>query len=301
MDIPHDDPNPEPCHQLMSIPSLSPSDCGPGDFSTTPPFAFEPRPPHLNHQPTHYYGQGFHLHHSQPTSPTASVFTFDLQQTQHYRRHYDVRSSIIPYISDLRISEAYDGLTPAQSRRKAQNRTAQQSFRKRRETHIKALEARLVDLETTRQQVSTENEHLKQSIKKVATENQILRITPQLGDMHEHSIASEPLTDLQSFNYFDFHSDGIQGELDNSTQEEIDNSPSYSTTCDDGERLLSAGATWDVIINHELFKEGLVDVGDVSEHLVGYAHFDGQGPLYSKRCIHMAIEQSVMSKADYLL
>ncbi len=68
-----------------------------------------------------------------------------------------------------------------------------------------------------------------------------------------------------------------------------------------GERLLAAGATWDLIIGHDLFKKGLVDVADISNRLKHQAKCDGQGPVFEERAILEAIEQSVGSGSDELL
>lgn len=169
---------------------------------------------------------------------------------------------------------------------------SQQAFRRRKEKHVKELEAKLAELEATRQQVSVENERLKQDIRRASTENKILRATSQVGGTHK--ISSEPTNDLPPFNSSKFYS--------NILQDEANKTPSHRIiTSHDGERLLAAGATWDLIINHKLFKKGLVDVGDVSERLKHYAYCDGQGPVYSERSIIMAIEQSVISKTDNLL
>lgn len=70
---------------------------------------------------------------------------------------------------------------------------------------------------------------------------------------------------------------------------------------ENGERLLAAGATWEFIINHELFKKGLVDLAKVSEILRPQAKCDGQGPVFEERAIVEAIQQSVASGSDELL
>lgn len=64
---------------------------------------------------------------------------------------------------------------------------------------------------------------------------------------------------------------------------------------DSGEPLLSAGATWDYIQGHELFKKGLVDVGDVCERLKKMARCDGQGPVFQERDIRQAIQDSAIA------
>jgi hypothetical protein len=68
-----------------------------------------------------------------------------------------------------------------------------------------------------------------------------------------------------------------------------------------GERLLAAGATWDLIQDHELFRKGLVDIGDVCERLKRLARCDGQGPVFDERDVREAIELSAASGRDDLL
>jgi hypothetical protein len=97
-----------------------------------------------------------------------------------------------------------------------------------------------------------------------------------------------------SYNPKDFYSNVLENH-DNKT-------PSHRiVTSDAGEKLLAAGATWDLIINHDLFKRGLVDVGDVSDRLKNQAKCDGQGPVFEERAILQAIELSVASGSDELL
>ncbi|KAH8734051.1 hypothetical protein BGZ61DRAFT_445748 [Ilyonectria robusta] len=288
MEFQYNAPSAQPYHQFMPIPSLSPSYSGPDDFSTSPPDAFETLPQYLSsHHPPFDYRQGFHAHPSQPATPLSPVQN-DLGPTRTHQ-HYHIMKT---YVGDSGTSEENDPLTPAQSRRKAQNRAAQQAFRRRKEKHVKELEAKLAELEAARQQVSVENERLKQDIRRASTENEILRATSQVGGTHK--ISSEPTNDLPPFNSSKFYSNILQNETNKTPSHRI-------ITSHDGERLLAAGATWDLIINHKLFKKGLVDVGDVSERLKHYAYCDGQGPVYSERSIIMAIEQSVISKTDNLL
>jgi AP-1-like transcription factor len=79
--------------------------------------------------------------------------------------------------------------------------------------------------------------------------------------------------------------------------------PSHRITVSDdtGERLLGAGATWDAIQEHHLFKKGLVDVGDVCDRLKNLAKCDGQGPVFEERDIRRAIEASAASGSDELI
>ncbi|KAH9883654.1 hypothetical protein F4778DRAFT_801230 [Xylariomycetidae sp. FL2044] len=190
-----------------------------------------------------------------------------------------------------------DDLTPAQSRRKAQNRAAQRAFRERKERHVKDLEAKLANLEATQNETATENEKLKRDLQKISTENEILRATSSV--QARNGSASPPggiptTTGPMEFNPTDFYSDLLQNHANKTPSHRIVES-------EDGERLLAAGATWDYIINHPLFKEGRVDVGDVSERLKSQAKCDGQGPVFEERAILEAIKESVASGSDELL
>ncbi len=68
-----------------------------------------------------------------------------------------------------------------------------------------------------------------------------------------------------------------------------------------GEKLLSAGATWDLIQQHPSFLKGLVDVGDVCERLKKIAKCDGQGPVFEEKDVLDAIEASAASGSDELI
>ncbi|KAJ0340936.1 hypothetical protein COL922a_002880 [Colletotrichum nupharicola] len=187
-----------------------------------------------------------------------------------------------------------EDLTPAQSRRKAQNRAAQRAFRERKEKHVKDLEAKLANLEAEAQQKSTENERLKRELQKISTENEILRATSSMNGHHSSTSPEPRMTGPMTYNPKDFYTD-LLAKHNNKT-------PSHRVAISsEGERLLAAGATWDFIINHPLFKRGLVDVGDVSERLKHQARCDGQGPVFSERSILDAIEGSVASGSDELL
>lgn len=72
-------------------------------------------------------------------------------------------------------------------------------------------------------------------------------------------------------------------------------------TGDDGEKLFAAGATWDYILGHDLYKRGLVNIEQVSERLKYHAKCDGQGPVFAEKSIVEAMEQSIASGSDDLL
>ncbi|KAI1193018.1 hypothetical protein F5X97DRAFT_315464 [Nemania serpens] len=188
-----------------------------------------------------------------------------------------------------------DDLSPAQSRRKAQNRAAQRAFRERKERHVKDLEAKLASLEAAQSQTATENEKLKREMQKISTENEILRATSTVQAQQNGSMSPVAgiTTGPMQYNPTDFYSDLLQNHTNKT--------PSHRIVESGGERLLAAGATWDYIINHDLFKKGLVDVADVSERLKCQAKCDGQGPVFEERAVLKAIVDSVASGSDELL
>ena len=172
----------------------------------------------------------------------------------------------------------------------------QRAFRERKERHVKDLEAKLASLEAAQQQTTTENEQLKRDLQKMSTENEILRATSQIqGANGPMSPGAAPTTTgPMRFNPTDFYSDLLANHTNKTPSHRVVES-------EKGERLLAAGATWDFIINHELFKRGLVDVGDVSERLKSQAKCDGQGPVFEERAIVRAITESVASGSDELI
>lgn len=228
-------------------------------------------------------------------------------------------TGILPPVTDLTpdeqrarsSSEEKESLTPAQSRRKAQNRAAQRAFRERKERHVKDLEAKLTSLEQQSAVLSGENERLRRELARVATENEILRATssphphgshPFLTDADEIS-STGPLkyspTDsrMKNSSLGDSHDDSRE-KLDPASLNGLAKQASghrFIVADDTGEALLAAGATWDYIQAHELFRKGLVDVGDVCERLKKLARCDGQGPVFEEGDVRRAIAESAVA------
>ncbi|PNY26432.1 Fluconazole resistance protein 3 [Tolypocladium capitatum] len=313
-----------PYQPFVPMPPLTPSHNGSDDYNTntatnaSPPDGFDGLPA-AGQFPGFEFPQGFdhppqHQAPSFPGPPTPpNHAAFGRPQQQHHQQllppqpasaNGSANGNLPGAMSDAGFDEAHgprggsdedDSLTPAQSRRKAQNRAAQRAFRERKEKHVKDLETKLASLEVAQQQASVENERLKRDLQRMSTENEILRATSALGSGHNSSHSPEPTTTgpLQ-YNPTDFYSNVLQNHPNKQPSHRI-------VTSDDGERLLAAGATWDFIISHDLYKRGLVDVADVSERLKNLARCDGQGPVFSEQAIIGAIEQSVASGSDDLL
>ncbi|KAI1851909.1 hypothetical protein JX265_008285 [Neoarthrinium moseri] len=248
-----------------------------------------------NHSQSQGQPHGFHDRQNPPTPPTGPVRPIQNLKNQ--------QADILPLTKadpeqGARQGSASDDddMTPAQSRRKAQNRAAQRAFRERKERHVKELEAKVASLEAAQQQTSTENQKLKRDLQKMSTENEILRATSTMSQNGSASPASNPPTTTgpMRFNPTDFYSDLLANHTNKTPSHRVVES-------EGGEKLYAAGATWDLIINHDLFKKGLVDVGDVSERLKSKARCDGQGPVFEESAIFQAIEESVASGSDELL
>ena len=129
------------------------------------------------------------------------------------------------------------------------------------------------------------------------TENEILRATSGMNgnSTSNSSLSPEPTTTgPMHYNPTDFYTELLSAHANKTPSHRI-------VTSDEGERLLAAGAAWDLIISHDLQKRGLVDIGDVSERLKNKALCDGQGPVFSEKSILEAIESSVASGSDELL
>ncbi|KAK3941909.1 fluconazole resistance protein 3 [Diplogelasinospora grovesii] len=308
-------------YQFMGIPPLTPShsnSAASDDFNTTsPPEVYEqlpngipqeqfqsfdnyapfnpqaafPGPPTPPNQHPAVHGQPINgsAHHAHPGADVLIMTKSEAEDLAQNRRQGS--------------NSEEDELTPAQSRRKAQNRAAQRAFRERKERHVKDLENRLQQLEEAQQQAATENERLKRDLQKMSTENEILRATSSMAAAAAGATATSPsgmsyasptTTGPLSYNPTNFYSDVLQGHANKTPSHRV-------VTSDDGERLLAAGATWDFIINHDLYKQGLVNIGDVSARLKHLAKCDGQGPVFEERAIIAAIEQSRASGSDELL
>ncbi|KAK7889983.1 AP-1-like transcription factor [Exophiala xenobiotica] len=201
-------------------------------------------------------------------------------------------------------SEEKDILTPQQSRRKAQNRAAQRAFRERKERHVKDLEAKLTTLQTQSSTLNGENERLRRELAKIATENEILRATSGAASNGPTPFLEEPDELVGPLGYvptdFPVKMRSPASSL-GSGAEAMSKYAHFGTmrtiTIDDdtGEQLLGMGATWDYIQTHELFRKGLVDVGDVCERLKKMARCDGQGPIFLESDVRQAISESAVA------
>lgn len=152
--------------------------------------------------------------------------------------------------------------------------------------------------------MSGENERLRRELVKYATENEILRATSGAASNGPTPFMEEPDELVGPLGYVPTDRPAKDRSPASSVMSGLDPSSKYahfgtikSITVDDdtGEQLLGSGATWDYILAHELFRKGLVDVGDVCERLKKMARCDGQGPMFLERDVRQAIAESAVA------
>ncbi|RMZ72212.1 bzip transcription factor [Pyrenophora seminiperda CCB06] len=201
-------------------------------------------------------------------------------------------------------SEEKENLTPAQSRRKAQNRAAQRAFRERKERHVKELETKLSALESSTHSLQSDNERLKAALARARTENEILRATSGRSPAAEPLVSASypsPGAHLPSLSDEDeeMHDDyTIQSLTNGSVLNAADKEHARHSAKG---KEVPANQAWDVIQEHPLVKQGLVDVADVCERLKGAAKCDGHGPVFEESTIWQAVEESRRCGGDELI
>ncbi|TKA79154.1 hypothetical protein B0A49_02793 [Cryomyces minteri] len=209
-------------------------------------------------------------------------------------------------------NEEKENLSPAQSRRKAQNRAAQRAFRERKERHVRELETRLESLATQSQTLQTDNERLKLALRKAETENEILRATNATA-MHELPLS--PNLDRVEHPDFSASAPYRQHSVPTTTTTTMAGSivatdgsvvhmPSTSGMLNVAMAqpgLLHPMQTWDLILAHPLFQAGKVDLGGVCERLRTKAQCDGLGPVFCEADVRRAVEDAAKGGGDLLV
>ncbi|KAL8700863.1 MAG: hypothetical protein Q9224_000769 [Gallowayella concinna] len=196
-----------------------------------------------------------------------------------------------------------DNLTPAQSRRKAQNRAAsQRAFRERKERHVKDLEGKLNTATSQNNSLLAEVERLQRENKKYATQNEILRATTTPLNMNQPTFNGHPTSPRSPTGPMHFSPmtprhvvPSPNRRIVHPSTHRIDVSPAT------GERLYGTGATWDFIQSHEAFRHGMVDIALVTQRLQNHTICDGSGPAFPESAIIRAIEDSIGGAADELI
>lgn len=127
------------------------------------------------------------------------------------------------------------------------------------------------------------------------TENEILRATSMVAaSAGSPADAAPTTTGPLSYSPTDFYTSVLEGHGNQEPSHRI-------ATSEKGERLLAAGATWDIMMKHDLVKRGLVNIMQVSERLRPQAKCDGQGPVFEESAILEAIELSAAENSDELI
>ena len=180
---------------------------------------------------------------------------------------------------------------------------SQRAFRERNKRHVADLQEQVSALEKSSSSLQADNERLKQELARYTTENEILRATsqhlhrqssPSSTPSHSRSHQDEPITTgPMTYTPTDFFSNLVPpGEP--TRRHKI-------TVCSvTGEKLLDAGATWDLIKEHELVKRGVVDLGAVCEKLKGGTQCDGQGPAFAEGLVRRAVEECVVGNDELI-
>ncbi|RAL10382.1 putative bZIP transcription factor (Fcr3) [Aspergillus homomorphus CBS 101889] len=237
-----------------------------------------------------------------PHSPPESLTKQSVSSNDVANQHFDQASL---EADDLPVefnparssSEEKDNMTPAQSKRKAQNRAAQRAFRERKERHVRELEDKVNKMEQESNTLMADNERLKRELAKFTTENEILKATSgSFRPPNQHSMDAEPtMTGPLKYSPTDFNSTSSDAAGELPPRHRV-------TTCPvTGERLLDAGATWEFIQEHDLFKRGSLNIADVYQRLKGAAQCDGTGPAFRESEVRKAIEESSAACSDELI
>lgn len=180
----------------------------------------------------------------------------------------------------------------------------QRAFRERKERHVKDLETKLTNLQHQSVTLNGENERLRRELAKIATENEILRATSGSASNGPTPFLEEPDELVGPLGFVPTDLPTKVRSPASSVASGMDLSSKYAhfgtlktLTVDDetGEPMMGSGATWDYIQAHELFRKGLVDVGDVCERLKKMARCDGQGPIFLESDIRQAIAESAVA------
>lgn len=193
---------------------------------------------------------------------------------------------------------------------------SQRAFRERKERHVKDLELKLKSIEAHSTDLLGDNERLKRELDRLATQNEILRATTTPMRLPTQTTTTDP-SQPQSFQQQltparTSASPDTTGPMiyspstfnaafsdHQAPDEPISHRIQISATT--GERLLSTGAAWELIQSHDLYRRGVVDIGEVSDRLKEKVFCDGSGPTFAEGEVIRAIEESVGAAGDELI
>ncbi|OAL47425.1 hypothetical protein IQ07DRAFT_646373 [Pyrenochaeta sp. DS3sAY3a] len=149
----------------------------------------------------------------------------------------------------------------AQSRRKAQNRAAQHTFRERKEQHVHELDARISKLESKCRTLRLDNQCLQLALHCVCKDNEILRAafpkSPKLPWLISNRYTSRP----DEFSQKDYNAKSL---ADASVDKEYDGNLSRASA---NSRDMSAAQPWSLIQGHPLVQQGQILTANICKHL----------------------------------
>jgi len=205
-------------------------------------------------------------------------------------------------------------LTPAQSRRKAQNRAAQRAFRERKERHVRDLEAKLHQLTSTTASLQSDNERLRLLLQRTQTENEVLKATASPARQHNHHHlpcfvddphslpSSRSSTSSRSTTSDDDHfatvnrsspAEPPSSTPSSMTSPQSDNANTSSIAHTNNPRKLTPHAAWEILQLHPLFARGILDISLVCERLKQLARSDDMtgGPMFDEEEVRAVVEE----------
>jgi hypothetical protein len=171
---------------------------------------------------------------------------------------------------------------------------SQRAFRARKERHVKDLEKKLSEIESSATALASDNQRLKLALQRLMTENDILRSTSASG--RSQRMGKKPAAAGKSPG-----GDGDKGEAP-AEPTAMGQSPKVRGMGDKAASscILSMSDAWDFLIEHPLVKDGLVDITDASNRLRRAAKPGPHGPVFRKGEAQAAVEGSKRSGGEVL-
>lgn len=172
---------------------------------------------------------------------------------------------------------------------------SQRAFRERKERRVRDLEQELNQCKSNYSSLMEDHKSLKRQIEKVATENEILRAT-------SNNNVQESIADCGP-NQVPTSTSLLRNLTDYSTRTRGKKELAHRTVSreKEGEKLLDASATWDLILRHLSNRGVNLDVQDIYDRLKGYAVRDGQCPAIDEAHVLQAIKESAAAGSDELI
>ncbi|PHH69900.1 hypothetical protein CDD80_6383 [Ophiocordyceps camponoti-rufipedis] len=236
-------------------------------------------------QQQHHHPQQLHHPFVDPPTPPSSTVGAAVPFGPHLPPPRNALGAVLQ-----RGSDEEEVLTPAQARRKTQNRRAQRAFRERREKYQRDLEAEIAHQAAQLADKDAENQLLRRNNQAQSNELEILRAA---------QVANQATLSPTAYHHHHHHhsntTDGVVVRRGGSPGRR------RARHLDRGQKLLSSDEAWDVIISHPDYRRGLVDLGDVGDRLKAVLRFDGTKPAFEEEDVLGAIGQSVGCGSDDLL